>query len=123
MLINPYGQILRRKFETCRAAARANNLELLLLNASTPTEIDGPSKRFDRRPDALLIGSDPFYQIQRQNIVVHVARVGLVAIYPFREFVEAGGLISYGTNIPNSYRQAGIYVGRILKGAKPATCR
>jgi putative ABC transport system substrate-binding protein len=58
--------------------------------------------------------------VERQNIVNQVARVGLVAVYPFRAFTDAGGLISYGTNIPNSYRQAGIYAGRILKGQNPA---
>jgi putative ABC transport system substrate-binding protein len=57
--------------------------------------------------------------VQRQKIVAHAARSGLVAVYPIREFVEAGGLISYGASIANSFRQAGIYVGRILNGAKP----
>lgn len=121
MLINPYGPDTAPEIRDVQAAARANNLELRLLNASTPTEVDEAFKDVtDQRPDALLIGSDPFYQIQRQNIVSHVERTGLAAIYPFREFVEVGGLISYGTNIPNSYRQAGIYVGRVLKGAKPS---
>ena len=73
----------------------------------------------EHRPDALLIGGDPFYITRRDDIVRLVARSGLVAVYPFREYTEAGGLISYGTNIPNSYRQAGIYAGRILSGAKP----
>ena len=72
-----------------------------------------------QRPDALLVGADPFYMTRREDIVRLVARSGLAAIYPFREFTEAGGLISYGTNIANSYRQAGIYAGRILAGAKP----
>ena len=56
---------------------------------------------------------------RREDIVRLVAHAGLPAIYPFREFIETGGLISYGTNIANSYRQAGIYAGRILGGAKP----
>jgi putative ABC transport system substrate-binding protein len=121
MLVNPYGPDTAPEIRDVQGAARANNLELRLFNASIPTEIETAFKQIsEKRPDALLIGSDPFYQIVRQNIVAHVAHLGLAAIYPFREFVEAGGLISYGTNIPNSYRQVGIYVGRILKGAKPA---
>jgi putative ABC transport system substrate-binding protein len=121
MLVNPYGPDTAPEIRDVQAAARANNLELRLFNASTPTEIETAFKQIsEKRPDALLIGSDPFYVIVRQNIVAQVAHLGLAAIYPFREFVEAGGLISYGTNIPNSYRQVGIYVGRILKGANPA---
>jgi putative ABC transport system substrate-binding protein len=121
MLVNPFGPDTAPEIRDVQAAAKANDLELRLLNASTPTEVETAFKQIsEKRPDALLIGSDPFYQIMRQNIVAQVARLGLVAIYPFREFVEAGGLISYGTNIPNAYRQAGIYVGRILKGAKPS---
>jgi putative ABC transport system substrate-binding protein len=121
MLVNPYGPDTAPEIRDVQAAAAANNLELRLLNASTPSEIETAFKQLgEKRPDALLIGTDPFYQIQRQNIVSQVARLGLVAIYPFRAFVEAGGLISYGTNIPNTYRQVGIYVGRILRGAKSA---
>jgi putative ABC transport system substrate-binding protein len=104
-----------------QAAAQANGLQLRLLSASTPAELETAFASIGtNRPDALLIGGDPFFLIQRQYIAAQVARVGLVGVYPMREFVEAGGLISYGSNIPNSYRQAGIYVGRILKGAKPA---
>jgi len=95
-------------------------LQLRLLNASTPHELDAAFATLNRqRPDALLIGADPFLYVQRQNIVAQVARSSLVAVYPIREFVEAGGLVSYGANIANSFRQAGIYVGRILNGAKP----
>jgi putative ABC transport system substrate-binding protein len=73
----------------------------------------------EQRPDALLVGGDPFYMSRREDIVRSVARSGLPAVYPFREFTEAGGLISYGTSLANSYRQAGIYAGRILGGTKP----
>jgi putative ABC transport system substrate-binding protein len=121
MLVNPHGPDTAPEIRDVQAAAQANNLQLRLLNASTPVELDAAFKAISaQRPDALLIAGDPFFQTQRQNIATQVARSGLVAVYPFREFVDAGGLISYGTNIPNSYRQAGIYVGRILKGAKPA---
>jgi putative ABC transport system substrate-binding protein len=121
MLVNPYGPDTAPEIRDVQATAQANNLQLRLLNASTPAELDAAFAAIAaQRPDALLIGGDPFYVIQRLNIVAQVARTGLVAVYPFREFVEAGGLISYGTSIANSTRQAGIYVGRILKGAKPA---
>jgi ABC-type uncharacterized transport system substrate-binding protein len=68
----------------------------------------------------MLIGADPFFNSQRSRIVELVGRLALPAIYEVREFVDAGGLISYGTNIANAYRQIGVYVGRILKGEKPA---
>ena len=91
-----------------------------MLNASTPGEIDAAFASLGRQhPDALLVGGDPFYMARREDIVRFAARSGLPAVYPFREFTEAGGLLSYGTNIANSYRQAGIYAGRILGGANP----
>ncbi len=121
MLINPHSPDTAPEIREVQAAAHANNLQLRLINASTPAEIDVAFAAIAaQRPDALLIGGDPFYLVQRQNIAAQVARAGLVAVYSSREFADAGGLISYGANIPNSYRQAGIYAGRILKGAKPS---
>jgi putative ABC transport system substrate-binding protein len=121
MLVNPDSPDALPEIRDVQAAAQANNLQLRLINAKTPTEIDNAFASIEaQRPDALLIGGDPFYLVERQKIVDQVARVGLVAVYPIRDFADAGGLISYGTNIPNSYRQGGIYAGRILKGAKPA---
>jgi putative ABC transport system substrate-binding protein len=121
MLVNPDSPDAVPEIRDVQAAAQANNLQLRLINAKTPTEIDNAFASIEaQRPDALLIGGDPFYLVERQKIVDQVARVGLVAVYPIRDFADAGGLISYGTNIPNSYRQGGIYAGRILKGAKPA---
>ena len=121
MLVNPDSPDAAPEIRDVQAAAQVNNLQLRLVNAKTPTEIDNAFASIAaQQPDALLIGGDPFYLVERQKIVDHVARVGLVAVYPIRDFIDAGGLISYGTNIPNSYRQGGIYAGRILKGAKPA---
>jgi ABC-type uncharacterized transport system substrate-binding protein len=92
-----------------------------MFNAATPTEIDAA---FDgigqKRPDALLIGTDAFFLNQRTQMIERAAQISMPTIYPFRNFAAAGGFLSYGTNIANSYRQAGIYAGRILKGANPA---
>jgi putative tryptophan/tyrosine transport system substrate-binding protein len=121
MLVNPHSPDSPPEIRDVQAAASANGLQLRLLNASTPPELDAAFATLDaRRSDALLIGADPFLYVQRQKIVAQSARSSLVAVYPIREFVEAGGLISYGASIANSFRQAGIYVGRILNGAKPA---
>jgi putative ABC transport system substrate-binding protein len=121
MLINPHGPDAAPELRDVEAAARANNLQLRSLNASNPAELDAAFTAIAaERPDALLVGGDPFFVVRRQNIIERIAQAGLIAVYALREFVEAGGLVSYGANIPNSFRQAGIYAGRILKGAKPA---
>jgi putative ABC transport system substrate-binding protein len=121
LLVNPTSPDAPPEIRDVQAAAQANGLQLRLINASTPAELDSAFAALAaQRPDGLLIGGDPFYVIQRRKIVAQVARTGLVAVYPFREFTEVGGLMSYGTNIANAYRQVGIYAGRILKGAKPA---
>jgi len=120
MLVNPLGPDAAPEIRDMQAAAQANGLEIRMLNASTPSELDvALASLADHRAGALLVGADPFFMIRRKEIVALVARQGIPAVYPFREFPAAGGLISYGTNIANAYRQAGIYCGRILKGAKP----
>jgi putative ABC transport system substrate-binding protein len=120
MLANPLSPDAPPEIREVQAAAQANGLQLHMLNASTPGEIEAAfASLAGQHPDALLVGGDPFYMARREDIVRFAARSGLPAVYPFREFTEAGGLISYGTNIANSYRQAGIYAGRILGGAKP----
>jgi putative ABC transport system substrate-binding protein len=72
------------------------------------------------RPDALFIGTDPFLNGRRVQVVQLAAFHRLPAAYPLRDFVEAGGLMSYGSDIVDAYRQVGVYTGRVLKGAKPA---
>ena len=101
-------------------AARAMGLEIKLLRASTSREIDAAFVSLGReQPNALFIGNDAFFNSRRVQFVQLAAHHRLPAIYSGREYSEIGGLISYGTNIGDAYRQAGLYAGRILKGAKP----
>ena len=103
------------------AAARAMGLQIQVLNASTSREIDAAFATFVReRPDALFVGADAFFNSRRVQLANLAARHAVPATYPARDFAEAGGLMSYGTNITDAYRQVGVYTGRILKGAKPA---
>jgi putative ABC transport system substrate-binding protein len=121
MLVNPFSPDAVPEIRDVQATAQAIGLQLRMFNASTPNELNSALTAVaDQRPDALLVGSDPFFLIRREELVALVARLAIPAVYPFREFPEAGGLISYGTNIATAYRQAGIYTGRILKGAHPA---
>ena len=102
-------------------AARTMGLQIQVLNASTSREIDAAFATIAReRPDALFVGNDAFFNARRVQLVLLAGRHGLPAIYWDREFAEAGGLMSYGSNIVDVYRQVGVYAGRILKGAKPA---
>ena len=120
MLANPLSPDAVPEIREVQAAAQANGLQLRMFNASTPGDIEAAfGSLAGQRPDALLIGGDPFYMARREDIVRLAARSGLVTVYPFREFTEAGGLISYGVSLANAYRQAGIYAGRILAGVKP----
>jgi putative ABC transport system substrate-binding protein len=103
------------------AAARAIGLQVQVLNASTGREINAAFENVGRdRPDALLVGSNTFFNARRIQVVQLAAFHRLPAVYPTRDFVEVGGLMSYGTNVMDAFRQLGIYAGRILKGAKPA---
>jgi putative ABC transport system substrate-binding protein len=102
-----------------QAAAQSLGLQLTVLDASTEGEIDAVFAGLARQKvDALLINTDPFLFGQREQIIQLAARYKIPTLYFLREFVDAGGLMSYGPNINNGYRQAGIYVGRILKGEK-----
>jgi putative ABC transport system substrate-binding protein len=121
MLINPVSPDATTEIRSVQTGAQALGIKLAMFNASTPAEIETAFDGIvERRPDALLVGGDPFYIAQRATIVARAGQLSLPTIYPFRQFVEVGGLMSYGTNIPNSYRQAGIYAGKILNGANPA---
>ena len=96
-------------------------LEIQILNASTSREIDAAFETIAReRPDALFVGNDAFLSARRVQLALLAGRHGIPAIYSDREFAEVGGLMTYGSNIADAYRQIGVYAGRILKGAKPA---
>jgi ABC-type uncharacterized transport system substrate-binding protein len=81
---------------------------------------DAENQRARERPDALFVSPDPYFVVRRVQIATLAARHAIPTSFSGREAVEAGGLVSYGTNIVDTYRQAGVYTGRILKGAKPA---
>jgi putative ABC transport system substrate-binding protein len=102
-------------------AARAMGLEIQVLNASTSRELDAAFATFAReRPGALFVGSEGFFTSRRVQLALLAAHHSIPAIYGSREIAEVGGLMSYGSNIEDAWRQVGAYTGRILKGAKPA---
>ena len=102
-------------------AARAMGLQVQVHNASTGREIDAVFATFvNERPDALFIGNDPFFQSRRVQLANMAARHAIPMTSGVRDIAAAGGLMSYGSDIRDAYRQVGVYVGRILKGAKPA---
>jgi len=104
-----------------QTAARAHGVELLLFNASRPSEIDDTFTDLVRqRAHALQVSSDGFLLTHPDQIVALAARYAVPAIYAWPQYPAVGGLMSYGTNIRDAWRQAGIYTGRILKGEKPA---
>jgi putative ABC transport system substrate-binding protein len=96
-------------------------VQLLILKAGTESEIDAAFDAIvQQRAGALLVGGDPFFHARTDQLVALASRHAVPAIYFEREFVVAGGLISYGASVPACYHQDGIYAGRILNGAKPA---
>ena len=121
MLVNPNYPATSAEVRDVQAAAQTIGLQIDLLTASTTREIDTVLASFvSKRPDAIFVGGDPFLLGQRDQIVSLVAHHSVPTTYPQREYVAAGGLMSYGTSVPDGYRQAGVYTGRILRGAKPA---
>ena len=101
-------------------AANAISVKVLVLNAKTEHDIDLAFKTIvQERADVLIVGTDPLYYIRRDQLIALAASNAVPTIYFLREFVVAGGLMSYGTNFADAYRQLGAYAGRILKGEKP----
>jgi putative tryptophan/tyrosine transport system substrate-binding protein len=119
-IVNP-GAFSESRAQELQETASTFGLQLRLLRAANEQEIDAAFATFARlRPGALLVHSDLFFNARREQFVALAARHAVPAIYEVRDYVVAGGLMSYGASITEAYRQAGIYTGRILKGAKPA---
>jgi putative ABC transport system substrate-binding protein len=121
LLVNPNNANAERIMRDVLEAARAKGVQLPVLKAASESEIDAAfATLVQLHTGALLVGNDSFFNSRRDQLVALAARHAVPAIYAWREFAAAGGLISYGTSLPAAYRQVGIYVGKILKGAKPA---
>jgi putative ABC transport system substrate-binding protein len=122
ILANPKGLLRESIAKDTQAAASALGLTIEILDAGTSGEIEAVFERLgaEKRAQGLLITNDPFYVAQRVQLATLAARYGVPAIYPFREMAASGGLVSYGPQIAERDRQAGLYVGRILKGENPA---
>jgi putative ABC transport system substrate-binding protein len=121
VLVNPASAMnTESTLRDVESAARTMRLQIQVLNASTSRDIDAVFATFVReRPDALFVNGDSFLNIRRVQLALLAGRLGIPAIYSGREYAEAGGLMSYGSDITDAYHQMGVYVGRVLKGAKP----
>ena len=122
LLVNPANSTqTEAQTQQTEAAAHRVGLRLHVVNASTASDFDKAFAMLAaQRADALIVGGDPFFTSQRERLVTLAARQALPVVYNLREFVAAGGLMSYGSSITDAYRQAGIYTGQILKGVKPS---
>jgi putative ABC transport system substrate-binding protein len=120
-LTNPRFASAASQLRDVQEAARALSLQIRVLQASTDAEIDMVFEIVAReRIPALEVGADPFLDIHRDKIIALSAHHATPTVYQFREYAVHGGLMSYGIDLPDAYRQAGVYAARILKGAKPA---
>ena len=121
VLVNPRFRPTEQELLELEPAAKAVNQKLFVARANDDAELDAALASFvEQRIGALLVTAAPFFDTRLDRIIGFVAQKGLPAIYQFRDYAVAGGLISYGPNIAESYKDAGTYVGRILKGEKPA---
>ena len=121
LLVNPNFPATEVQTRDVVTAASAIGFQIGVMQASDSRQIEAAFGALVRnRVDALLVGSDSFFVSRRLQIATLAARYAIPAVYPLRDFAEAGGLMSYGASQTEAYRQAGIYAGKILKGAKPA---
>ena len=121
MLVNPKNPNTELELSNAQEAARALGRKLHIVKASNVSEIDAAFATFvQQKVGAISITPDPFLDVRRAQIVALAARHAVPAVYAAREYVAAGGLMSYGISFADAYRQAGSYTGRILKGTKPA---
>ena len=121
LLVNPTYSGAEDQLHEVQEAVASLGVQLVIVRANVESDFDVAfSTLIQQRATALLVGASPFFNIRRQQLVVLAARYSLPAIYEWRDFAAAGGLMSYGTSLADAYREAGVYAGRILKGAKPA---
>jgi len=121
VLLNSTFANFNKQMNDVQEAARAVSQQLLLLRASSEEEIETAfATAAERQAKGLLVGADPFMLSRRERLVGFAARSAIPAIYEAREYASAGGLMSYGISLTNAYREAGVYVGRILNGEKPS---
>jgi putative ABC transport system substrate-binding protein len=121
LMVNPTSPVAEPQVRDAQAAAEALGLKLSVVTAVTESDFDPAFATLaQQRTDALFVSADPFFSSRREHFVALAARHAIPTLYEFREFVEAGGLMSYGPVLPDGYHRGGLYAGRILKGAKPA---
>jgi ABC-type uncharacterized transport system substrate-binding protein len=121
LLVNPNNTDTERSLGDMQDAARVKRVQLHILKADTESGIDAAfTSLVQLHARALVVGADPFFDGRREQLVARASRHAVPAIYWMREYAASGGLISYGPSLAAAYRQAGIYAGRILKGAHPA---
>ena len=121
ILVNPNSVTANIETVDLMAAAHEAGLELIVLTAGSESEFaDAFASAARQRADALLIGADPFFTSKRAQLVALAEQHAIRVAYPWREYVQAGGLMSYGPKLPDAYREIGRYAGRVLKGAAPA---
>lgn len=121
LLVNPTSPVAEPQIREAHAAAQALGFRVTVLNAVTEADlVQVFASLGQQRADALFVSADPLFASESKRIVTLAAQHGVPAIYEFREFVEDGGLMSYGTVLSDGYYRGGLYVGRVLKGAAPA---
>jgi ABC-type uncharacterized transport system substrate-binding protein len=121
MLVNPNEVTAISQIEDAQTAAQAAGLQIVVLRASNETEIESAFARLAPEQVAgLLVASGPFFVTRQDKIISLAASRRMPTIYPRREYILAGGLVSYGTSTAENYRQIGVYAGKILSGTKPA---
>ena len=119
IFVNPNNAGVLQDIPAVAAAAGKMGLGFEVVQAGTESEIDGAFATLSRdKAQALMVANDAFFTIRSTQIAALAARYALPTVYPWREQAEAGGLMSYGTSIREAYRQSGIYVGQVLKGAR-----
>ena len=120
-LVNPNRPGVDANIKELQAAAQTMGLELIIQKVGASEGLDAAfAELAEKKIDALVVTADPFFNFRRTQVMALVQRYAIPAVYQWREFVEEGGLMSYGPSIADAYHQSGVYAGRILKGAKPA---